>query len=558
MTYLVRWRRHSRSNSGKQDLEAPGSAARTVARLAVTAATAIGALAAIAAFTAVAAEAAGPATPIPPSPGIDDVLPAERPAFGFGIGDWINGQINSWFANLVGLAIKPLLDMLAATLLATPDVSGSGRVFDLWKANAVIADTGFVLLTTLGAIAAMGHETVQTRYAVKEVLPRLCVAAFAANSSFTICGKLIELANALSKALLGQDFDGRRAAATLRLMVIAPGQQEIFYVLLALVAVILLVLLLITFVMRAALVLLLVVAAPLALACLALPYTDGLARFWWRAFTGLLLIQVAQSLTLVLAVRIVFNQDGRLLLGVTPGGQLVNLVLALCLLIILTRIPGWISRRIFAEARGQGSAITRIVKYALAYKLTSPVLNALHLGRGGRGGHGSGGARSTAVSAMAGRALPAIAAGPAGTAAATVMTAAARRGTGPIKHAPVTARRPIRVQDWEGGPIKHAPSGPAGQGRYRPMPQASPPVPRITPVYGYPRETYYANGPAGLAQMYWLRAQNSPSPVSRPPVPPVVFRPPVFPAAPASWPDKPGSRRTPPDKPGRSGGGEGR
>ncbi|MEZ0076236.1 conjugal transfer protein TrbL family protein [Planotetraspora sp. GP83] len=499
------------------------------------------------------------ASPSPSPPDLSDI-PLDTPGFGFGIGDWITGQINSWFANLVALAIKPLLDMLAATLLATPDVSESGRVFDLWKANAAIADTSFVLLATIGALTAMGHETVQTRYAVKEVLPRLFVAALAANSSFLICGKLIELANALSTALLGQNFDGRRAAATLRFLVIAPGQQEIFYVLLALVAVILLILLLIAFVMRAALILLLVVAAPLPLACLALPYTDGLARFWWRAFTGLLVIQVAQSLTLVVAVRIFFNQDGRLLLGIAPTGQLVNLVLALCLLIILIRIPTWISRRIFAQTAGRGSMVTRMVKYALAYKLTSPVLNALHLGRGGRGGRGSGSGRGAVASAMVGRALPALAAGPVGTAAATVGTAAsaARGGAGPAKHAPVAARRPVNPASWQPGPVKHAPSAPPVQGKYRPAPQAPAPVPQTTPVFGYPRTAYYANGPAGLQQMYWLRAQGAPPSSSQRPVRPIV--PPGAPT-PGSidWPENPGARRTPPKRRrGRPTGGESR
>ncbi len=504
-------------------------------------------------------------SPMPvPSPSIPGELPpSEGTGIGFGFGDWITGQINSWFANLVYLAIKPLLDLLAVTLLATPDVAGSGRVFDLWKANAAIANTGFVLLATIGAISAMGHQTVQTRYAVKEVLPRLCVAILAANTSFLLCGKVIAIANALSKALLGQDFDGHRAAATLQLWIIAPGMQhQIFFILLALVAVILLLLLLVTFVMRAALILLLMVASPLALACLALPYTDGLARFWWRAFCGLLLIQVAQSLTLVLAVRVFFNQDGRLLLAVAPTGQLVNLVLALCLLIILIRIPGWISRRIFAQTGGRGWMVTRMVKYALAYKLTSPVLNALHLGRGGRGSRTSGTARTAggvaahamAGKAMAGRVLPAIAAGPAGTAAAAAAgsaVAAARGGAGPVKHAPVAARRPIRAEDWQPGPVKHAPSAPAVQGKYRMPPRPSAPLPRTTPVYGYPREAYYANGPAGLAQMARLRNPSTPPPTATDGVRPIV--PPNAPTpGSVDWPENPGARRTPPRR-GRGG-----
>ncbi|PZG18409.1 hypothetical protein C1I98_38375, partial [Spongiactinospora gelatinilytica] len=318
------------------------------------------------------------------------------------------------------------------TVLATPDLTADQRIFDLWKASLLIADSGFVLLATIGAITAMGHQTVQTRYAVKEVLPRLLAAVLAANASFILCAKAVELANALSRALLGQDFDARRAVATLRLLIITGGQQAIFYILLSLVAAVLLVVLLIAYVMRTALVLLLVVAAPLALACLALPWTNGAARFWGRAFTGLLIIQIAQSLTLVLAVRIFFNQDGRLLLGLLPSGQLVNLIVVLCLLIILVRIPRWVGRRIFAQTGGRGSVVTRIVKYAVAYKLASPVLNALHLGRRSGGGHGhsrTGGSGSRVAARSAAVAASAMAAGPAGAAAASSATARATRAT---------------------------------------------------------------------------------------------------------------------------------
>lgn len=343
-------------------------------------------IAVLAAATLAVAASASWAEPTPtPSPTKSPFDPVtdlpwgpSKPTIGIGIGDWISGQINAWFANLVALSIKPLLDVLAMTLLATPDVSASGRVFDLWKATAVIANTGFVVFATIGAITAMGHQTIQTRYAVKEVLPRLGMAILATNASFLLCGKIIEIANALSRALLGGEFDPTRASVTLRMLILPPSNSQIFYVLLALVAVVLLLLLLITFVLRSALVLLLVVAAPLALACHALPHTDGLARFWWRAFTGLLIIQLAQSLTLVLAVRVFFNQDGRVLLGIEPTGQLINLVLAICLLIILVRIPSWISRQIFVRGGG-GSTVTRMVKYAVAYKLTAPLCERIRL-----------------------------------------------------------------------------------------------------------------------------------------------------------------------------------
>ncbi|MFD0885370.1 conjugal transfer protein TrbL family protein, partial [Streptosporangium algeriense] len=336
------------------------------------------------------------------------------PGFSFGIGGWIGNAITTWFADLVTMAIKPLLDLLAVTLLATPSVERQGRIWDLCQATTAIANGAFVMFVVVGGMLTMTYETVQSRYAIKEILPRLVVAFLAVNASFVITAKSIDVANALSAALLGQGFDARRAANAIKFLIIPPGNSQIFYVLLALVAVILLVLLLITFVLRAALTSVLVIAAPLALACVALPQTEGLARLWWRGFSGLLLIQICQSLTLVTAVRIFFNQDGREAVGLASTGQLYNLLLALVLLIILVRIPGWVSRAIFLPHGGRSSMVGRIVKTAIAYKLASPVLNVLHLRRGGGRKAVTGAARGAATKALVGKAVTGAATGGAG------------------------------------------------------------------------------------------------------------------------------------------------
>ncbi|MFF4989695.1 conjugal transfer protein TrbL family protein [Streptosporangium saharense] len=526
----------------------------------------IAAIAAIVAAPAAWAEPGHTPSPSPsPSPSGDapwlPPLPS-APGTGFGIGSWIGNAITTWFADLVTMAIKPLLDLLAVTLLATPSVERQGRIWDLCQATTAIANGAFVMFVVVGGMLTMTYETVQSRYAIKEILPRLVVAFLAANASFVITAKSIDVANALSAALLGQGFDARRAANAIKFLIIPPGNSQIFYILLALVAVILLVLLLITFVLRAALTSVLVIAAPLALACVALPQTEGLARLWWRGFSGLLLIQICQSLTLVTAVRIFFNQDGREAVGLASTGQLYNLLLALVLLIILVRIPGWVSRTVFLPGGGRSSMVGRIVKTAIAYKLASPVLNVLHLRRGGGRKAVTGAARGAAAKALVGRAVAGAATGGAGAVAASTAASAARGGDGPAKHAPVAARKPVRASDWEPGPVKHAPSAPPITGKYRPTPTQQTPAPRSTPVYGNPRETFYADGPAGLAQMYRLRNQGAaPSPTPRrsiepPPTPRGQARPIVSPNAPIpgtpEWPENPGAaRRTPPPPPAR-------
>ncbi len=56
-----------------------------------------------------------------------------------------------------------------------------------------------------------------------------------------------------------------------------------------------LVALLVTYVVRVALTIVLIAGAPLALMFHALPQTEGIAYWWWKAFGGCLAIQVGQS-----------------------------------------------------------------------------------------------------------------------------------------------------------------------------------------------------------------------------------------------------------------------
>jgi hypothetical protein len=96
-------------------------------------------------------------------------------------------------------------------------------------------------------------------------------------------------------------------------------------------------------------------AAPLALACHALPHTEGLARLWWRAFGGVMAVQVAQALVLITTLRIFFDLSRSTLFAVArPVKSFLDLLLLICLLYILIRIPSWISRVVF---RGGASGL---------------------------------------------------------------------------------------------------------------------------------------------------------------------------------------------------------
>ena len=78
------------------------------------------------------------------------------------------------------------------------------------------------------------------------------------------------------------------------------------------------------------------------MACHALPQTEGMARWWWRAFTGVWAIQAAQAVVLVAALRLFFTEQWVSLITGAAGPQnatAFDAIQLLCLLYILIRIP---------------------------------------------------------------------------------------------------------------------------------------------------------------------------------------------------------------------------
>jgi hypothetical protein len=291
-----------------------------------------------------------------PSPGLFDIT------------GHIEAAIDDWFRSLVTDALDPVLTLLGHTLLATPNVTAQSRVGQLWRMAEGIADAFLVLFVLTGGAIVMGHETLQTRTALRDVLPRIVVAAVAVNASLGLAGLAITTADSLSAAVLGQGVDAANAAVVLRQLVLGSlASGGIFVVLLGGVVAVLAVVLLATYVVRLALVILLVAAAPICLVCHALPQTEGLAKLWWRAFSGTLAVQVAQSLVLITALRVFLASGGPTNLGIASTGGVVDLLVSACLCWVLVKIPGWVSRVVFSGSRGRGG-IGRVVRDVVIYK----------------------------------------------------------------------------------------------------------------------------------------------------------------------------------------------
>jgi hypothetical protein len=318
----------------------------------------------------------GPALPTPPTPskgGEVEAGKASHPGF-FDVPGKVEQAINEWFAGLVKDALDPAMLLVGRTLLSTPQIAGEASVRSYWQLTAGVADSLLVLVVIAAGALVMSHETLQTSYALKDMLPRVLLAAVAANASLSIAAQMVNLANALASGLLGSGVSPEQAGHTLELLVLhAIADGGIFLVLLGLACALLAVALLVLYLVRAALIVLLVCAAPLMLLAHGLPQTEGLARMWWRAMIAALGVQVAQALTLAATVHVFFT-GGASVLGVGSGGGLVSLLLVLCLFWVLLRIPFWAKELAFSHQR---SSAARMVKTYVTYRVVRGALGGI-------------------------------------------------------------------------------------------------------------------------------------------------------------------------------------
>ncbi|WP_410645315.1 hypothetical protein [Amycolatopsis sp. lyj-346] len=285
------------------------------------------------------------------------------------------------FAAVVAAGLNPLLDLLGKTLLATPEPDQLPGLGAIWVGSWHILLTAYVVLVLLAGLIIMGYQTLQARYTVKELAPRLVVGFLAGTLSLFLATKGIQIANAVSTAVLGIGADP--AEMTRSLITMVQGSLHgggLFLGILGLGLVAMLLVLLVVFIVRVIATVLLIAAAPFVLMFHALPHTEGIAYWWWKGTGCVLAIQVGQSLTLVVTVRIFFAPGGFTIFGPSLSA-LMNLLLCIALFYVLIKIPFWF----LAPLRsGRSSLLGRIARGVIAYK-TMGLLAGAAASRGGGG-----------------------------------------------------------------------------------------------------------------------------------------------------------------------------
>ena len=316
----------------------------------------------------------------PASPGsLDTSSPpsAQTPSPGLGLpdpGQWVQqvvvaalmallsgllsaiGQILTWATGLHSSAFN------FVTLTPPSGTYASAAVEALWRWVAGVADAALALLTLWGGYNAMVRSAIGARYAsAMELIPRLMLAALAANLSLLFAGFFVDLNNALCDGVGQVGLPGFGALDS--------TVQTLAGLVLALVYGVVGLLLVVQMLLRIALLDLLIVTAPLGLLCWALPQTQAWARLWTSTFVATCLVQFLQVLVLKLGAS--------LLLEPTPGRfdvAVLTLLVGIADLYLTFKIPGmlrnWALRSVGAASVGglvdQGVAWARAAGTVIA------------------------------------------------------------------------------------------------------------------------------------------------------------------------------------------------
>lgn len=293
-----------------------------------------------------------------------------------------NGLIE-WLAERVQSMLGGLVSFLTATFFTSPDVTVFPQVQTLVDRSMAVVNGAFVLAIVAAGAIGMTHGTLQIRYQVKDLTPRLVFAFVAANFGVELCTRLTETANALTTAMVGETASGPQVIEFVERRIdsaLADPGAAILAVVIGLIIVALFYVLLVGWFARIATLIVLAGIAPVALACYALPHTQAAAQLWWRSLLGCLATPLLQAIFFSTGVDLLLNPEHNIPILLLDTGQntantdVFNLAIAACVLWVTVRIPKLVGR--YVTRAGQpgtaGVVLRAVVLQSITRRLRIP------------------------------------------------------------------------------------------------------------------------------------------------------------------------------------------
>jgi hypothetical protein len=316
--------------------------------------------------------------------------------------------IIKWFAGVIVGGLNILWDLLSATAFTTPDVTVLAEVNSIASTSLEVVNTVYVLAILWMAILVMGRDTIQSRYGLGELIPRLVIGLIGANLAMPLCSQLIGLANAVSAALTSQDITAPGSMQQVQQLVAAslgdPSGSDpagFLLLLIGLVIAVMVGVLLVQWIVRLGILIVAVGVAPIALALHGTPHTEPAARLWWRTMLGALGTVLIQAVALHTTLTVFVSPKSDLPALGLPGnpGAVMRLLVVLCLLWSILKVPAMMRRYV---SKSSPSGVATIVRVVLVQQLTRGLSRAV--GRGGAARTAAASGRGPGAGPGAGRA----------------------------------------------------------------------------------------------------------------------------------------------------------
>jgi hypothetical protein len=239
----------------------------------------------------------------------------------------------------------------------------------------LIVDAAYVLAVLAAAVLVVARDSLQVRYGIGELAPRLVTGLVAAHLAMPLCRGLIELANGLTGALTGDSITAPGGIAHLQPIMTGamrePGQTgpQQFLIVVIGVMLVLTLGLLFGWLVRIGLLVVLTGIAPLALACHGLPQTELVAKLWCRSLLAALFVVTAQVFALHTTLTVFLDPHANLRaagLPADPRGA-IDLLIVACLVWATVRIPAMARRYV---TRSRPPTVAALVQGLIVQQLT--------------------------------------------------------------------------------------------------------------------------------------------------------------------------------------------
>ena len=287
-----------------------------------------------------------------------------------------------WLAEKVVDLLGGLLALLASSLFVSPDVTVLPQVRSIADKSALVINACFILAIIAVGIATMTGDSIQVRYGIKELVPRLVDGYVLSAFSVPLTGQLITIANALTVSMTGTSAPTTETITFVDARITAALSDERSALLVAIIGLLIVVLMFMlvgSWLARIGVLLILAGIAPVALACYATPWTQGAADLWWRTTVGCLATPTLQAVGFSTGIDLLINPDANLpiLLGL-PGSDTLNLLLVVGVLWVTVKIPSMMRR--FVTRPGSPNIGGVVLRAVVIHGIT----RRLPLLRGGR------------------------------------------------------------------------------------------------------------------------------------------------------------------------------